>query len=211
MTTELLIGESRISSVKATAGLRPFTARELVAVLLVGGCGGIAVLAKAWLGIPMFLGIPASLFLGYRARSVKCRYLRPKPWIAAGLLGLAAYDLTRIGIVKMFGFDTSPFGAWRLFGSSLSAGLLGDGPSFVLGAAVHVANGLGFTWILWSLSLNPKRVSLIASLVLEALMLISYPQFLGIHSYPSFLAMSLVGHLVFGSVVGQSLARLDAR
>ena len=74
---------------------------------------------------------------------------------------------------------------------------------WVVGSAFHFCNGLAFA-VAYSYWFAPKGplAGIAFAMVLEAFMLGLYPGWLKIAEYAPFLTMSLIGHLVYGAVLG---------
>lgn len=126
----------------------------------------------------------------------------------AGLLATVAYDLTRYGAVALLSWSISPFAAFQRFGEAvLGTGVSGPGV-IVAGAAFHLTNGVGFGVSYAIIVPRPGIATGIAwALTLEVLMLLVYPEFLGMALPGEFLPMSLLGHLAFGATLGMFLHR----
>jgi hypothetical protein len=121
----------------------------------------------------------------------------------AGLLATVAYDLTRYGLVALMSWSIAPFAAFQRFGEAV-LGTSVTGPALIVaGAAVHLTNGLGFGVSYAIFVARPGIATGIAwALTLEVLMLLVYPEFLGVALPGEFLPMSLAGHLAYGTTLG---------
>jgi hypothetical protein len=123
---------------------------------------------------------------------------------------IAAYDLTRYGLVAVASMSFQPFHALPLFGQAL---LGADAPmpvAALAGVAFHVVNGTGFA-IAFAVAVDrPSPLRGIAwALGLEALMLLLYPGWLGVSLTGELLPVSLAGHVAYGGVLGTALARFS--
>lgn len=136
--------------------------------------------------------------------------------VAGALWGLVAtftYDLVRPPLVALFDFDFNPFGAMPVFGRLI----LGDAERTLLGDIVgwgyHFWNGIGFGIML--ALVRPRGgwfVGMAWGLILEAIMLSVYPEFVGAQlDDAGFLVTGIVGHAVWGAVLGWCLSRWGPR
>ena len=126
----------------------------------------------------------------------------------AGLIATIAYDATRYGLVAILSWSISPFAAFQRFGQAvLGQGAVGP-EVFAVGAAVHLLNGVAFGASYAIFVGRPSIATGIAwALTLEILMLLVYPEFLGMALPGEFVPMSLLGHLAFGATLGLFLRR----
>jgi len=122
--------------------------------------------------------------------------------VPAGLVATACYDASRWLLVEVAGFSASPFAAFPLFGQALAGGA-GDGGRTALGVAFHLLNGtaFGIAYTVW-FGRRPFWTGVLFAFVLEAFMLSLYPGWLDIRSIREFTQMSVLGHLVYGTVLG---------
>lgn len=129
--------------------------------------------------------------------------------LAAGLLATIAYDLARYGLVALMSWSISPFAAFQRFGEAvLGAGATGPWV-LIAGAAFHLTNGIAFGVSYAIFVPRPGIATGIAwALTLEILMLLVYPEFLGMALPGEFVPMSILGHLAFGVTLGIVLSRL---
>lgn len=182
----------------------------LIGVPMASGAG-LVVHILAGFSLPLAVGVLAvgglAVWIGIWTRlSAQSRlYIRTCVVAGAvgGLSGTVAYDLARYGTVAVFSMSFSPFHVFSLFGEAF----LGAGHSatllFGVGFAYHVCNGTFFgvayallfrryTWwtgALWGMALEAAMASL-------------YPSWLRIQMLREFLEVSVVGHLVYGAVLG---------
>lgn len=128
---------------------------------------------------------------------------RIKAGVMAGIAATAAYDLSRFLLVQVFSFHVQPFEAIPLFGQLL----IGNDASYYIqltvGILYHLVNGVGFA-IAYSIWFAPRGwwCGVLWALVLEAAMLAVYPGWLNIKMMDEFAGVSVIGHLVYGSVLG---------
>jgi len=122
--------------------------------------------------------------------------------VLAGLTATVAYDLSRWLLVEIGHMSVSPFGAWGAFGAALIPGS-GGGGAKVLGASYHLVNGVSFG-VAYAGLFGRRGViaGILFGLGLEAVMLALYPGWLDIRSMREFTQMSLLGHVVYGAVLG---------
>jgi hypothetical protein len=126
----------------------------------------------------------------------------------AGILGIAAYDLTRYGVVAVASLSFQPFHVFARFGEAIFGPGITEPAASAAGAGFHVANGLGFA-IAFALAVPAPtiRLGIAWALCLESLMLLMYPGWLGVSLTGELLPVSIVGHLAFGSVLGAATRR----
>ncbi|MBI4258928.1 MAG: hypothetical protein HY658_00015 [Actinobacteria bacterium] len=190
--------------------------RDLPLVLLtLAACGAsIAALLLHWLGwvaMPYavsFVTLPGMVLLvaltGW-ARRENRRLLVNRIVVGAqaGLLGLVAYDLVRLLAQVALPLNFQAFRSMDAFGHFMTGLPLGSAPARVAGWAYHVSNGLTFA-IAYSVVAGPARWwwGLIFGTALQLGMTAVYPTLFEIESIPSFLVVSVIGHAVYGSVIG---------
>jgi hypothetical protein len=128
--------------------------------------------------------------------------------LRGGLLAVAAYDLTRYGVVAVAALSFQPFHVFRRFGEAIFGPGITDPAATVAGGAFHLANGLGFA-VAFALAVpRPNvRLGVAWALCLETLMLLMYPSWLGVSLTGELLPVSIAGHLAFGSVLGLATRR----
>jgi hypothetical protein len=148
--------------------------------------------------------------LAPEGRSEIARRLRAG--LLAGVLALAGYDLSRLLYVRVTGSAFWPFETFRLFGQLLAGS--GAPPAAILltGTAYHVANGLSFA-VAYTVLFGYRGwwAGLLWALMLELLMLAFYPAWLGLRALSDFLVISLLGHTVYGLILGTVSRRLLLR
>jgi hypothetical protein len=132
--------------------------------------------------------------------------------IPAGVLATTAYDLSRFVLIELTGIQFWPFDIFTIFGQAL----IGVGYTGSLIAAVgivyHLANGIGFG-IAYTIMFGRHGVlaGIVWALLLEVLMVTFYPGWLGLKALNDFLQVSIVGHLVYGAVLGVTARALLQR
>jgi hypothetical protein len=172
-----------------------------------------------WLRMPFTiacLSMPGLILLGvlavYARRADEAIFLnRLVVGFLAGLAALVAYDLIRLAVISTGWFAFNPFRPIEVFGL-----LILDQDTDTLwtraaGWAYHVWNAISFG-VIYTLAVGRGRLLYGAAwgLILEVGTLVSYPSFFRFLADASFLAVSMVGHVTFGLVLG-ALARRYVR
>ena len=121
----------------------------------------------------------------------------------AGVLGLIAYDLVRWFAQVALPLNYDAFRSMDAFGHFITGRPMGTALGLAAGWAYHVSNGLTFA-IAYSVVAGPARWvwGLAWGTTLQVAMTIVYPGLLDPPSFRSFLAVSIIGHAVYGSVLG---------
>jgi len=121
----------------------------------------------------------------------------------AGVIATIAYDLARFGLVALAAMNFQPFHVFELFGQGL-VGADAKGPAvFAAGAAFHLANGTGFGIAFALLVKRPTIVKgIVWAMFLELAMVALYPSWLQMQALGEFLEVSVLGHAVYGIVLG---------
>ena len=127
--------------------------------------------------------------------------------VAAGLVAGAAatitYDISRFALIRLTGIQFWPFDIFGIFGE----GLIGPGASGLwvqlAGFGYHLMNGVGFA-IAFAILFGTRGIlyGLGWALFLEVAMLTFYPGWLDIRSIREFVQVSMLGHLMYGLVLG---------
>jgi hypothetical protein len=123
--------------------------------------------------------------------------------LLAGAVATPAYDIGRLILVRLTGITFWPFDIFGIVGRAL----VGPGQPEVLttaaGVAYHLTNGMAFAVAYTVLFGRRGIVAGIAwGLFLEALQLTFYPGWLQMRSIGEFAQVSVVGHLIYGAVLG---------
>ncbi|XEC94347.1 hypothetical protein AB6A23_24015 [Paenibacillus tarimensis] len=130
----------------------------------------------------------------------------------AGFLATCLYDLSRFILIRVTGIQFWPFDIFGIFGKALvgehTTGLWVS----VLGVLFHLANGTGFG-IAYTVAFGRKGIwgGVVWALILELAMVSVYPGWLGLKALDEFLSVSMVGHFVYGIVLGYIARRLILR
>jgi hypothetical protein len=121
----------------------------------------------------------------------------------AGLLATAAYDLARWVLVTVLHYTFWPFDIFSIFGQAIGGTGMSSGAATALGILYHYTNGVMFA-LSYTLLLGPKGwwAGILWALGLEALMLCIYPGWLHPQAFGEFVSVSMLGHVVYGSVLG---------
>lgn len=213
----------RGSSERAAARLN---AREIVFGCAMAATSGLAIIAHVFGPVPLsftvpFVVMPTSFILVVIMLARRSQYQRLHLYAALlisgalwGLIATLFYDAIRPGLKFIFGFTFNPYRAMPIFGQ-LITGLTADHPLALLaGWIYHFWNGISFGMIYALVRPNGGILSgLIWALLLQVLMMAIYPAFLKIRlADPGFLAAGIVGHGLWGVVLGAGLRRwrLDA-
>ena len=187
------------------------------APLKVIASGGVFLTSGASLVVYILTGAPMALVLGLLvvlgailiAATVWSDSQQRTLWLArvrvgipAGLISTFCYDGSRYLLVQVAGFSASPFAAFPLFGQAL-IGDRGLDLRTVAGIGFHLLNGMAFgiAYTVWFGHL-PFWWGIPFALVLEAFMLSLYPGWLDLRTVAEFTQMSLLGHIVYGTVLG---------
>ena len=130
-----------------------------------------------------------------------------------GFAATLFYDAVRPLLRLVFGFDFNPYRAMPLFGS-LMTGLPESAPAAVVaGWIYHFWNGTSFG-MMFSL-VRPRggiAEGLVWAMGLQALMMAVYPHFLQARlADPGFLWSGIVGHALWGVVLGAGVRRSHLR
>lgn len=199
---------------QAGTDLRPLRGRQRLtgALFLVSG---VALVVHIIVGLPLWLTFPGGLVMAVVllrwAGAFTGLDLRPlvSVGVTAGVVATAAYDLSRITVVTVFDLSVGPFEAFRFFGQGLLGPAAPVTAHWIAGGLFHVTNGLAFAtaYTIW-FGTRGIGTGIAWGLFLEAFMLGLYPGWLHIEAYAPFLAVSLIGHVVYGATLGAGARRL---
>ena len=133
---------------------------------------------------------------------------RLRAGLLAGALGIVAYDLSRYAIYRSGLFDFYPFHAIPMLGALVTGLAPAARASLVAGWVYHLWNGFSFA-VIYALVAGPRAWGwgVAWAMILEVLMLLSYPTYLSIQANASFIVISLFGHLLYGTVIGHTVRR----
>lgn len=186
------------------------------AALVVYALSGVSLLAAAGLALTVALVAGAMVWQRASPRSQREMRLCLQAGLMAGLLATSAYDLSRLFLIEVTGIAFWPFDIFNIFGQALFGTGYNGAWVRLAGLLYHFTNGIGFA-LAYTILAGRRGVwaGVIWALVLELLMVSIYPGWLGLEALNEFVQVSVVGHLVYGAVLGYSarwmLAYLEAR
>ncbi len=194
---------------------------EAILGMVLASTSGAAILAHTFAGVPMVLTVPfvvlpaTSVLAGlillrrrlYRRLHVFADLLMQGA--RAGFLATLVYDAVRPLLWIIFGFSFDPYRAMRIFGE-LMTGLPGaHWLALTCGWLYHFWNGISFG-MMFAL-IRPSggvMAGFLWAMALQGLMMITYPRFLQARlEDPGFLITGLVGHALWGVILGARLER----
>lgn len=190
--------------------------------VLCASVSGAAIVLHALGWLPMYFLIdvlgPVSLIvlllLGIRARRVHAHVFLDRLVVGlwAGLVATLAYDCIRYPLWKSGLFTFNPFASHPLFGELITGYPAGTWTSFVVGWLYHFWNGFGFA-VMYTLIAGPARwwYAVIWALLLEVAWLTALPSVTGLTIGGQSVAVSLIGHGVYGVVLGLLARRFIPR
>jgi hypothetical protein len=179
---------------------------------------GAALIAYIALGVPLHLAAMGFGATGFAAWTLivsgmsasQRRWLRARvaAGARAGIVAIAAYDVTRYGVVGLASLSFQPFHVFARFGQALLGPATAEPAATVAGALFHLVNGIGFAIAFSLVVARPSiRLGIAWALVLETLMLLLYPGWLGVSLTGELLPVSLAGHVAYGSALGVATRR----
>jgi hypothetical protein len=183
--------------------------------------GGAALVMHILVDVSLPLGLAALALAGASMWAATWRWappalrarLRARVWagLRAGIVATAAYDLCRYGVVALLAFSFKPFQAWAIFGQLFVGPAASPVAIWAAGAAYHLFNGIGFAVAFALLFRRPTwKLGVVWGVGLELGMATLYPSWLRIAALQEFLAVSAIGHVVYGAVMGGGVQRLLA-
>jgi hypothetical protein len=190
---------------------------QLLAVLPLAS--GAALIVHVLAGISLGLALLASGLIVVVAATVLWMRLpatarvevaqRARAGVVAGLLATAAYDVARWILVTVMHYTFLPFDIFPIFGQAIGGTGLSFGAATALGIVYHYTNGVMFA-LSYALLFGPRGwwAGILWALGLEALMLSIYPGWLHPKAFGEFVSVSMLGHVVYGSVLGITARRL---
>jgi len=189
---------------------------NLLLRLSAGACAAIslaALVAHIFGLLPMaffltLFGVPSLLFLfGLAAWARRISATTFLNCLAVGLAGGFLATLAYDGIRWIFGlthlFQYNGFLAIYIFGSWISGRATTTFAAAVAGWLYHFWNGLSFG-VMYTLTFTRKHwlYGVAYGIVMEIFMLGLFPLFLRITNKRDFIVMSMLGHMVYGGVLG---------
>ncbi len=191
----------------------------LLVVTLVACFSSIAALLLQWVGwirMPYtisFLTLPGmvaiiSLLVWTRRTRRDLFFNRLTVGTVGAALGLIGYDAVRWLVQVTLPVHFDAFAAFPAFGHLMTGRPTTDAVAIASGWVYHVTNGWTFG-IIYTLLAGPARWwwGLVWGASLEAAMMIVYPSLLHPKSVSSFVIVSVIGHAVFGAIVGVTAER----
>ena len=187
--------------------------RERLLIALLASAPGNSVLAQAFGAAPMRITVPSlalpslclllALTVGAPPAAMSGTAALVRRGALAGVLATLAYDVIRPPMRWAFGFEYDPFRAVTLFGE-LITGQTGTALAHLAGWTFHAIDGISFGIIFASIFPRGGVLpGLAAAGVLQMLLMLSYPFLVGVPlGNAGFLTMGVVGHAVFGVVLG---------
>ena len=202
----------------APQGLLP---REVVFGLLLTATSGAAIIAHTFGPVRMSFTVPfvvlptTAVVVGLillrrglhgRLHEFSGRLMWGGIW---GLVGTLCYDAIRPLLKWVLAFQYDPFRAMPIFGSLITGLPQTDSIAVAAGWAYHFWNGISFGMMFVLLRPRGGAVAgLIWAMTLQGLMMAIYPSFLQARlADPGFLTMGIVGHALWGIVLGVGLQR----
>lgn len=175
------------------------------AALLIYILSGISLLAAA--GV-VFLAAGAVGGAIWRRASARSKEdLRTLLWAGAvaGIVATSAYDLSRFLLIEVTGIAFWPFDIFNVFGQALVGAGFSGAWVRLLGVIYHFANGIGFA-LAYTIIAGRRGVwaGILWAMILELMMVSVYPGWLDMRALDEFLQVSVIGHIVYGAVLGYS-------
>ena len=130
----------------------------------------------------------------------------------AGLAATAAYDLSRVLLIRIDHSAFNPFAAIPVFGLLLAGASAPPTLRVAAGTAFHLLNGIAFgTSFCLLLGTRGVLAGIAWGLALESLQLALFPGWLGIRQFREFAQISALGHVAYGTVLGLTCRSLMRR
>jgi len=163
------------------------------------------------LPMPFFLevfGVPSLLViyaLAAYAKKINARMLTNGLWVGlwAGLAATAVYDGVRFVVERAHLFGYNGFVPILMFGSWITGQAATTTAAKIAGWSYHYWNGATFA-VIYTLTFGRKRWwwGLGYGILMECCMLGLFPFFLRVTNKLDFIAVSMIGHLAYGAVLG---------
>lgn len=179
--------------------------------------GGIGLLAYLLASMSLVLGLALAAAVGALAAWAVWRrtpaFARPAIkrraliGVVAGIAATLGYDLSRLLLVNVLGFTFWPFDVFSIFGKLLLGAHAPGWFARAGGLLFHYCNGIGFAVAFILLFRRPGIFSgLLWAGILELFMVSLYPSWLNLQAGSEFFSVSILGHAVYGLLLG-ALAR----
>ena len=198
----------------------PLRPGEIVVAMVLAGSSGVGIIAHVLGPVPLsfsapFVILPSAALLALamlvgrgRADAVHALADRLSAGLVWGVAATAAYDAARPLVIGALGFSLDPYRAMPLFGHLITGRPTTDRLAIGAGWAYHSVNGVTFAMML--ALVRPQggwRAGVAWGLGLQALMLALYPSLMAVRvNDPEFLVTGVIGHIVWGIVLGEGLA-----
>jgi len=176
---------------------------------------GAALVVHILVGLPLWLTVfggiamATSIYLwaGPAVNPLVARRIRLG--LVSGAVATVCYDSARMLFVTLTDASVRPFDTWRLFGLALVGPGAAHWAYWAAGTAYHVTNGLLFAvaYTIWFADRGPLW-GIGYAMVLEAFMLGLFPGWAHVKAFGEFTQMSVLGHVVYGAVLGFLARRL---
>lgn len=130
----------------------------------------------------------------------------------AGFLATCLYDASRFILIKVTGIQFWPFDIFGIFGKALAGEQASGLWVSALGAVFHLANGTTFG-IAYTAAFGRKGIpgGLVWAMILELAMVTVYPGWLDVKALDELISVSVIGHIVYGLVLGYTAKKLILR
>lgn len=194
--------------------------RDIILCIVLAGTSGAAVLAETFTPVPMtmtapFIVLPSAflviaMMFRWQGRPERVAFVGDRMLLGAkwGLIATLAYDAVRPVLLAALQLEFNPYRAIPLFGALATGRPSTDGMAIGIGWLYHFWNGITFG-MMFALA-RPRGgwlAGLIWGLGLQALMMWAYPDLLQVRlDDPGFLVSTIVGHSLWGVVLGAGLA-----
>jgi hypothetical protein len=193
--------------------------RDVAVAVALAGMSGAALMAQGFLDIPMSLTAPFFVLPTAAAAAIVIFLRRGMPARAAvitervitgglwGLIATVGYDVVRPVLLWVLQLHFDPFKAMPVFGSLITGRPTTDGVAIAVGWTYHVWNGVTFGMMLCLARPHARWVAgMVWGLFLQISMMILYPDLLQVRlDNPGFMVSSIVGHAIWGFVLGSGL------
>jgi hypothetical protein len=187
------------------------------AVMLSGvGVTALIVHVFGWLPMPFFLvvfGAPSLLVLlalAAYARRIDAQLFLNGLWVGAwaGLAATVVYDGVRALVERSHIFGYNWYVPILMFGNWITGAPQSSATAKVVGWSYHYWNGIAFG-VMYALAFGRVRWwwGLAYGMFLEACMLGLFPMFLRVTNRWDFVAISMIGHIAYGAVLGVVVQR----
>jgi hypothetical protein len=151
----------------------------------------------------MILILCIQIWAGRSGRTVLVNRIRVG--FAGGIVALVAYNATRWACGLLLSLSVSPFYSINVFGTLITGQPTGSSAAILAGILYHISNGITFA-VMYTLVAGPARwwFGLAWGALLEVAMVLIYPSSNLLHPpvMGPFVAVSLISHAVYGSVLG---------